>query len=393
MSREKRKSVMNKKVYLITILVIMIAFGGIISKAINSDEKHLVKEEKIEYSTICTAFVLKDETVIDIDKSKVFVPIIAEGGRVAKNEIIATYRGQEYKNYISNLEKMDAEIAEAMKSVEVEYSTELQNLDNQIINTIKKYQSKTSYTDIQESNTIIKRLSSKRAELIGEYSPKGAHIKELIEKRNEYEESSKTSNDNIKATGPGQVTYTIDGLEESMNMDKINKLNYEDLKEIIKGKKDSVSSIKITNNYEAYIMVKVNDVDDSNIELGKQYTLRLIDSTASEFFGELVTKNNVEEGLELVFKIRNKVENLINLREVELEVVWKTYKGMVVPNNAIKTDGKNKYVTIIYGGKYIDVRINVDKQNSKKAVVSNIDTKQGSNAYKLEIYDQIVIYK
>lgn len=393
MSREKGKGFMDKKVYLITILVIMIAFGGIISKAINSDEKYLVKEEKIEYSTICTAFVLKDETVIDIDKSKVFVPIIAEGGRVAKNEIIATYRGQEYKNYISNLEKMDAEIAEAMKSVEVEYSTELQNLDNQIINTIKKYQSKTSYTDIQESNTIIKRLSSKRAELIGEYSPKGAYIKELIAKRNEYEESSKTSNDNIKATGSGQVTYTIDGLEESMNMDKINKLNYEDLKEIIKGKKDSVSSIKITNNYEAYIMVKVNDVDDSNIELGKQYTLRLIDSTASEFVGELVRKNNVEEGLELVFKIRNKVENLLNLREIELEMVWKTYKGMVVPNNAIKTDGKNKYVTIIYGGKYIDVRINVDKQNSKKAVVSNIDTKQGSNAYKLEIYDQIVIYK
>ena len=387
----KEETGVRKNIYLLAIIIIMIASGVIISQVINGSETYLVKEEEIEYTSICTAFVLKEEGIIEINSGKIFVPIISEGGRVAKNEIIATYRGAEYEEYVSRLEEMDNEIAEVMKDIGIVYSTELQNLDTQVTNTIKSAQGESSYSNIQECNNLVRKLFCKRAELIGEYSPDGAHIKGLIQKRNEYEKASNNSNDNIKATATGLITYTIDGLEEDMSMNKIDKLNYEDLKTIIKGKKESVSSIKIVNNYEAYVMVKVTDVDEAYVNLGQEYCLRIMDSELNEFMGTLVRKNNADEDLELTFKVTNGIENLFNLRETEIEIVWETYKGLVIPNKAIKTDGDNTYVTILYGGEYIDVMVSVEKKTNKYSVVSNVKDDNRKTEYKLERYDQILI--
>ena len=74
------------------------------------DERLLLETGTIEKAGLYTAYVVKDEAVIEQNTSKIMVPVTAEGSKVKKGGIVATYRGVEYSNYEETLAKMDKEI-------------------------------------------------------------------------------------------------------------------------------------------------------------------------------------------------------------------------------------------------------------------------------------------
>ena len=76
------------------------------------DERMLLENGTIEKSGLYTAYVVKNEALLKKDVTKVLVPVTAEGSKVPKGGIVATYRGEEYSNYEEKLAKMDACIEE-----------------------------------------------------------------------------------------------------------------------------------------------------------------------------------------------------------------------------------------------------------------------------------------
>ena len=145
----------GKRVYLLVILFIIVVFSLILYNTYNSEETYLVNEGVIEYTTTCTGYIIKDETIIDIDNTKVLVPTVSEGLRVSKNNIIATYRGKEYEEYQSKLQEIDNQILEAMKDIDIEYSIEISNLENQVINYVTSTKGISSMIEMQENKNNI----------------------------------------------------------------------------------------------------------------------------------------------------------------------------------------------------------------------------------------------
>lgn len=380
------------RVYLLVLLFIIVVASIILYNMYNSEEKYLVNEGTIEYTTTCTSYIIKDETVIDIDNTKVLIPTVSEGSRVSKNNIIATYRGSEYEEYQTKIQEIDNQILEGMKDIDVEYSIEVSNLERQVVNTVISAEGTTSMIEMQDYKTKINDLLSKRATLIGELSPEEAYVKELINKREKLENELKTSSSNVKAPIGGIISYSIDGLEDKLTEESIMTLNYEDVKEYInRSEKISTSKIKITSNYEAYILVRVDNVDNEYIEEGSSYKLKVMGVELAEITGDITKVTETEQGYEVLFRVTNGIEHIVNSRECEIEVVWTTYEGLVVPIKAIKEDEDGKsYVTIITRGDYVDIPVKVQRKNNTYAIVENYE-QESINDYILERYDQVIM--
>ena len=245
--------------------------------------------------------------------------------------------------------------------------------------------------EMQEYKTNIGNLLSKRASIVGNLSPEDAYVKELIKQREDIENKLKTSSSNIKASIGGIVSYSVDGLEDKLTKDTVQTLTYDDVKEYINGKKTSTNKIRITSNYEAYILIKVDNSYREAIKEGKIYELKIAKEELSILNGTVVSIKDTEQGCEVLFRITNGIENIVDSRECELEVVWTKYEGLVVPIKAIHQgeDGR-EYVKIITRGEYVDIPVKVEQKNKTYAIVSNYD-KENVNDYVLERYDQVVI--
>lgn len=382
----------GKRVYLLVLFFAIFVIGIILYNTYNRVETYLVNEGVIEYTTTGVGYVIKKETVMDIDNSKVLIPTKSEGSRVSKNNIIATYRGSEYEEYQAKLQEIDNQILKAMEDIDVEYSMEVSKLEKQVLDRIVSARKITSIIDMQETRNNINDLLAKRASIIGELSPEEAYVKELIANRKVLEAELNTSSANVTATVGGIISYNIDGLEEKITVDNIMNLNYEDVKEYVNDSSViSNSKIKIISNYEAYILIRADNVDNEYIEQGKKYKLKVMNSEVAELEGTTVKITETEQGYEVLFRVTNGIENIIESRECEIEVVWTTYEGLVVPINAIKeSEQGEKYVTILTRGDYVDIPVIVQRENNTYAIVENYE-KENINDYILERYDQVVV--
>lgn len=388
----KKSNIKGKRVYALIILFGIFITGIWLYNKYNSEETYLVNEGIIENTTNCVGYIIKNETVIDLDSSKVLVPTITEGSRVSKNNIIGTYRGIEYEEYQKELQDIDNQILDAMKDIDIHNAIEVSNLENQVVKAISNLENVTSMVEMQESKKSINDLLRKRANIIGEHSPEEAYVKELISKRDSLEAQLKTSASNITAPIGGIISYSIDGLENKLTEQSIMTLNYEDVKEFVNNSKQiSTNKIKIISNYEAYILVRVDNLDNEYIEEGNEYKLRIMGAELNELIGTITKITETEQGYEVLFRVTNGIENIVENRECEIEIVWIAYEGLVVPIKAIKqNEDEKKYVTIVTRGDYIDIPVKVQRENNTYAIVENYE-KENINDYILERYDQVVM--
>lgn len=385
-------------IYIIALIVVLVVAFILFSTILKKGETtYLVETGTLENSDLAEAYVIKGETIIKRNVEKSLVPVVAEGKRVSKNGIIATYKSKEYDEYLATLEEMDNEILELMQDLPVVYSGEIESMENQIRGELKKAVGVTSYVEMQDYVNKINTLINKRASVVGELTPKGAAITKLINERNEFEKTIKSSSDNVIATIPGIVSYKTDGLEEALTPDKINSLTFDYVKDIMTSRNVG-SNIKIIDNYSCYIIARVTDVNKEYIKADKTYKLRVIGDTENELSGKLIsyTVNNETGVVDLTFEILNKIENIASLRDIEIEIVWWTTSGMYVPNEAIYTKDNVNFVKIIKYGKYTEVPIIILKQNENNSIVDNYEVETLKELgiereYTLKLYDNIIV--
>ena len=383
--------------YLVAGGTVLVLLFVIILLNINKVEKqYIIQNGDIENTEIATAYVIKDEDVIEKDTNKVLLPVAAEAERVAKNSIIATYKGADYESYQKTLEDLDKQIHEHMKDLPVVYSSEIENIENQIYVKIKEANNENSYIKMQEYKKDINNLINKRAELIGNLSPDGAKIKELISDRNEYVKNAKKSNDNILATKAGIVSYETDGLEDVLKYEDIENITLDKVSNACKNIKTSNNKIKIVDNYEAYIITKVSNINYEYMKLNKEYIIRSIGDNVSILRGELIRINELDDGYEIVFRISNGIEHLISAREIEIEIVWWNTTGLFVLRDAVFERDNISYVKVIKYGKYVEVPVKIMKHNEEYCIIENytnseIKEKGLEREHSIKVYDRLVV--
>ena len=397
----KPKSIKKKNIVVIIVAVIcLVVICAIIYECvIQKSQTYTVVNGYVEKSSNVQGIVIKQEKVIDINNNNAIIPLVEQGERIRKTESVALYKDNNYQEYISKINDLDKQIETLIKDLPQNYSNDITYIESQIELLGKQARKTTSYIKIQEYKTKIDELTSQKITILGELSPSGSKVRELIDTRKNIEENYKSSANNIKSSMAGCVTYKIDGLEGITDASKVLNYTKNEIDDIFSKYRSNTSSdfgIKIVDNFNAYIIVKVQN--NEYIKSGSNIYIKFTDKSNVKESAILTKVVDIDEDNKYcIISMSNGIEKLIDSRCENIEIIWTRKSGMAVPLNAITVDSSNiGKVTTIKNGDYQEVPIKISLSNDNIAIVDNLtDEERKNNGIEnkntLEIYDQLVI--
>lgn len=405
--KDKRRKVQNRKetskrtkVILIILVIVISAVLTILifRNSFDSKEKYLLSTGTVEKSIAVNGYVIKDEQVIKTEKSKTIVPVVGEGKKVKKDGVVATYNTNAITDKSARLEKLDKEILSAMANIPQIFSSDIKSIEESIGKASKEIMQETSYNKIQENKKSINDLITKKATIIGELSPAGAHIKELIEERNKLENEITSSKDNIVSNISGIVSYKLDNLEEKITFNNINELTIESLENMTKSTKGKTAyGIKVVNNFKAYLMFQINEEDMvEGVKEGQKKYIRLLDENIEDI---PIIINKIEKNdkkYDITVELTQSIEYFVNKREIAVDFIWWSYVGYKAPNQAIIDKEGIQYLTVYRNDSNVEIPVKVLKTSEKFSIIENYNDeelveKNITSNYKIKLYDEIIM--
>lgn len=346
MSIKSKKTKQNLILIIISIVIIVVTYFGykIIALLKRPTNTTIVKNgELINYEEV-VGYIVREEGIVDTSSySGIAKPIISDLNRVAKQGTIVSYVSVAEESLAKKIAELDVKIQEAMNNQQTIFSGDVKTLESDI--QIKLYDLMSIKNDVymvHEYKNAINEKIEKKAKIVGELSPAGSKIKELIEERIEYEIQINNSKKELKANKAGLVSYRIDNLENVLTFDSIKSLTIKQLEdlEINTGQviPIDINNIKIVNNFECYVVIPMSSEESKKAELNDKIYFRF-DNSQNEFIPATVEYISEEDDKRLIiFKIKSNVEELVKYRKIALDVIWWRTEGIKIPNNSIKIE-------------------------------------------------------
>lgn len=386
---------------IIVIAVYIIAMTGIyVSNPVN---KVTVIQGEIADEQSFEGYVIRDESILSTNMVSDIMLTKTEGSRVAKNEVIATYVSKTKQDMENKIKALDEKIQSAMENQKDIYSTDTKRIESEIEAVISKLSTINERQAILQYKKQIDSLTEKKAKMIGELSPSGSYINQLITERNKYEKELNESTDYIKTNISGVVSTRIDNLENVLTAKNVNDITYKQLEDL-KLRTDEIipnntKSIKIIDNYYCYIVININDSHKDSIKVGDKVQIRLNYGNLTKTTAEIVNIIDEEEGKTVVLKITKNVEELISYRKISFDIIWWEYQGLKIPNSAVRGQGNNATVTLLKYGLEYEVRVKIRIQNDDYAIITDLSSADieelnlSSEDVKrsINIYDELII--
>lgn len=419
MNNVEEKKNINKKVkkknkrivYIALMLIVFYVIYTIYLLTVEQNKVFTVEQGKLYVEETTTGYIIRDETVIKGENYKNGMKQIkAEGERVAANESVFRYYSQNEESLKQKISELDEKIQLAMQETTNLLTSDVKILENQIDEKIKEINKMKDTSKINEYKKEISEMVSKKAKIAGEASPKGSYLKQLIQERATYESKLNSGAEYIKASKAGIVSYRVDGLEDVLTLANMEALSEEFLSNLgLKTGKIIATSNecgKIIDNFSCYIATISSSKQSKEAKVGDKVKIRLpnnveIDSEVTHIKQEDDNKNLI------VLKVNKEVSELINYRKISFDLIWLSYSGLKVPNQAIVEKDGLKYVVRNRAGYLNKILVKVATVNKKEVVndkytiIENYDidelrelgyTDKQINSYKkISIYDEIVM--
>ena len=365
-----------------------------------------IEEGKVYLEETDIGYIIRDETVVKGENYKNGMEQIkTEGEKAAKGESIFRYYSKNEESLIKQIAELDVKIQEAMATTQTNpFQSDVKILENQIDEKVELLNKTTDIAKLTEYKKEINELVTKKANIVGEKSPSGSYLKQLQDQRTALENELNSGAEYITAPESGIVSYKVDGLEETLTKDNFSTLTKEYLENLnLKTGKIIATSDecgKIINNFECYIATISSSQEAKNAKIGDDVKIRLSNNTEVDAEIAYISQENEEENL-IVLQIDEQIEELTNYRKISFDLIWWSYSGLKVPNQAIVEQDGLHYVVRNRAGYLTKILVNVEKQNEKYSIVSNYTTEelkelgltdsQIANNKTLYVYDEIML--
>ena len=300
----------------------------------------MIENGKLSEEEGTIGYIIRKETVIQGNNYKNgMIQIKTEGEKVAKGEAVFRYYSNQENKLVEKIQELDLKIQEAMENEKDLYPGDMRVLDEQIAIKLNEIAKMTDIQKISEYKKDINTDITKKAKIAGEKSPSGSYIRKLIEERSSYENSLNSGAEYVNAPESGIVSYRVDGLENILTPEcfpSLNKKVLEDLNlktgEIVS---TSTESGKIVDNFEGYIATSLNSKKAKEVKVGDSVTIRLSNSQEIPATIEYIIEE--DNSRLIIFKINKGLELdlLSNYRKITFDIIWWSYSGLKVPNEAL----------------------------------------------------------
>ena len=401
------KNKQRKKVIISIIIILLICYlvYTIYLLVKQPTDIFTVEEGKVYLEETDIGYIIRDEQVVKGENYKNGMEQIkTEGEKAAKDESIFRYYSKNEDDLIKKIAELDEKIQEVMSAQKNLPTSDVILIENQIDEKVEELNNLTDVTKMSECKKEINELVTKKANIIGEKSPSGSYLKQLEEQRTALESELNSGAEYITAPRSGIVSYKVDGLEETLTPQNFSTLSKEYLESLnLKTGKiiaTSDESGKIINNFECYIATISTSEEAKKAQIGDKVQIRLSNNVEIDAKIEYLSQENEDEVL-IVLEIDRQIEELTNYRKISFDLIWWSYSGLKVPNQAIIEQDGLHYVVRNRAGYLNKILVNVKKQNDKYSIVSNYTTdelrelgltdSQIVNNKTLYVYDEIVL--
>lgn len=379
--KNEKNKIITTAIFMITILVLIVNSTNLLKK---SAEVFVVAEGSLYYEEPAEGYIIRDEVVLQGETYKNgMVKVISDGERVAKDQIVFRYYSSSEEAIMKQINDIDEEINEIIENSGFPFvSSDISSLNSQIEESIDSMRDVNYLQTIYENKNKIEAYISKKAQITGSLSPDDSYLKQLTNQRNSLEKELENGSEIIKAPRPGSASYRVDGLEDVLKVDNFDYLSTEllDSFELKVGASTPLSNEKgkIVNNFECYIATSINTEKSMTAKVGDTVTLRL--STSDEVDAEIAYIKEEENNRILVFKIDEKIEDLLEYRKISMDIIWWEYTGWKISNSCIlettKNDNEISYVEKNRAGYVEKILIKVLRQNENYSIVKNYEKEE-----------------
>ena len=406
MKNNKKIKMLLLKIIIILIAILIIAYiifevGNLL---LQPTDIVTVENGKISSETSTEGYIIREETVLKGENYKNGMSQIkAEGEKISVNENAFRYYTKDEESLNNKIKELDNKIAEAQSEENNIFSSDVKVIENEIENKINKMNNVRDAQKLQEYKGEIEELIKKKTKIIGELSPTGSYMKNLIQKRSEYEKQLNSGSEYMKAQNSGVVSYKVDGLEEKLNINSLDNITEEFLNKLnLKTGQiipSSNESGKIVNNYYCYIATVIKNNDTQKLEEGKYVKIRLTNGDEISAKVEKLKPDN--DKYIAILKITKDVEELIEYRKINFDIIYWSYSGLKVPNTSLMEENGLKYVVRVRAGYKDKILVKVNKSNETYSIIEDYSTDELKelgwtsneivNNKSIGIYDEIMV--
>lgn len=385
-SKKQRKNKTIKKiiVFIIMITVIPFCLYSLVKLFKNPSNTYVVTNGELTSEENLYGYIIREEVIVEGNNSgKEMNKVKQEGERVAKGDTIFRYASSQEEDLKQKITKTDEEIQKIIEDSENSIlSSDKKMLESQILDEMNKIYQTNELKTIQECKNNINTYLSKKAKILGEGAPANSYLKQLINQRASYEEQLSTVCEDVKALDAGMASYKVDGLENILQVNDLDKINKEFLESLNINPGQTIASSnekgKIVNNYYCYIAFNTNKEEAKNVKINDNIKIKIQNNeeTNAEITNIIEENDNTRT---IIIKLKDNVEELIEYRKISFDIIWWTIEGCRVPNSSIIEENEIKYVVRNRNGYLNRMPIKILKQDEEYSIVSGYTSKELSD--------------
>lgn len=230
----KNKGIQKKYfIYLIFIIILIYILYSIYLLLKTPNDTVTIEKGTVTQEESGVGYILRDEIVLKGNNYKNgLTPIVAEGERAAKGQTIFRYSGTDEEQTKTKIEEINLKIQEAMSKQIINLPTDVKTLEKQIDEKTEILRTLTDIHAISEYKKEIEEIVNKKAKIAGSLSQSGTFIKELNDEKEQLEKKLTEDSEYMVSPMAGVVSYRVDGLEESMNINDFSNITEEALENL-----------------------------------------------------------------------------------------------------------------------------------------------------------------
>ena len=389
-------------VSIIVMIIIIRAVVAIFNLIKNPTNTYFIKEGVITKEETQNGYVVRDETIVQGENYKNGMEqVVDEGQKVAKGEAIFRYFSDSEDDLKSKIEKLNQEINEAINnSTENLFSVDTKSIDEKIEEELAKISDVNDIQKLQEYKKELNSYIEKKAEIVGDLSQSGSHLKELINEKKEYEDKLSNGSEYVYAPKSGLLSYKVDGLEEVLKPDDFSKYNkaFLDNLNLKTGQIVATSQEqgKIVDASNGYIIFTSSTDEANNAKIGDKVKIVLPSTNEVEAEVTYITKEN-DNTSTIVLSYCNGIDELLSFRKISFDIIWWSESGYKVPNSSIFTENDLNYIIKTRGGYLTKVLVKVKKKTDMYSIITTYNASElneinveKNTKTSINLYDEIL---
>lgn len=368
-ARAKRKSIAGKSAesravrngFLAAIMVVLAVFvlvfivHHLYNYIAEKPNFSFVMAGSVEHTIGAKALIVRDENVITANIGGDLVTQITEGSRVAKQQRLALVVPSNLESVVSDLRNVQQQISDVQQELvqrgEVSEAESIyDSYDDKLVSVVDNIRSEAMNGNLSDLATYYASLSvvlDEREDELAKIDFDDERLNVLRSDEKVYENQLEREASKITATKPGVVSFRLDGNEDVLDYKNFLGMEMNEVKKMISSAQGPISSslyvesnkpvARIAQNDEQYLAVYLNsdNAAASDFANGTLHDINIRTEGVAIEDCEVVRNEADKNGTLIVFKTTRYVEDLLDLRSVDIEIVITEYSGMRVSQTSL----------------------------------------------------------